>query len=112
VGILPLPMGQEERRARSFLWVEGFYFYQQASEEQFNLALRFARFVGSEASQTLLMQEGNYVPINRLAITRADDPMIQVFIGELEESLLIPRRGVTNQFTESGLLDIFGGLAN
>jgi ABC-type glycerol-3-phosphate transport system substrate-binding protein len=90
VGVALLPAGPAGD-AGPFLRVEAFLFSAAASEKQSKLALDFARFATSEASQTLLRKEANLVPTNKLAIVKSDDPAISTFLKQaLRAGVILP----------------------
>jgi len=90
VGVSLLPSGPAGE-AGPFLRVETFLFSAAASEKQTRLALDFARFATSEASQTLLRKEANLVPTDKLAIEKTDDPAISGFLKQaLRTGVILP----------------------
>jgi ABC-type glycerol-3-phosphate transport system substrate-binding protein len=90
VGVALLPSGPAGE-ACPFLRVEAFLFSAGASEKQTKLALTFARFATSEASQTLLRKEVNLVPTNKLAVEKTDDPAIGGFLKQaLRTGVILP----------------------
>ena len=56
------------------LSVDSFLFSATASEEQTDLALKFAQFAASETNQILFAQEANMIPTNRSAAASIGDP--------------------------------------
>lgn len=90
VGVISLPVGEAEQPSRQFLEVDGFYFVQGATDEQTSLSLRFAEFTTTEAQQTLLMQGANFIPTRNIALVTADDPIMNTFISEIDNTILLP----------------------
>jgi ABC-type glycerol-3-phosphate transport system substrate-binding protein len=90
VGVALLPAGPAGD-AGPLLRVEAFLFSAGASDKQTRLALDFARFATSEASQTLLSKEANLVPTNKLAVERTDDPATESFLKQaLRSAVILP----------------------
>ena len=90
VELLNLPEKSEEESAPSFMRVEGFLFSEGVSKEQTKLALTFAHFATSKASQTLLRKEANLVPTHKLLVARNKNQAIDTFLVEVDEGLLLP----------------------
>ncbi|MGB0384751.1 MAG: extracellular solute-binding protein [Ardenticatenaceae bacterium] len=111
VSVAPLPFGEEAQAPTPLLTVESFFLHSQASEEQAQLALNFILFACSQPSQTLLMEQANFVPTTDLAITTADDPDIAPFIAEIDASLLLPQQSRREEIEKSGLFNIYDELA-
>lgn len=112
VGVKVLPSQGEELLARPFMRVDAFFFMAEAGNEQTLLALEFARFAASLDSQTLLRQEGGYVPSHSLAVVTAEESAITPFITEIPNSILIPRQSQRNAIEISPVFRIFDRLAD
>ena len=89
VGVVTLPAGPAGN-AKPLLRVNGFLFSQGVSEEQTELALAFAEFAISDASQLLLAQEANLVPTHYLAITGNAGSPLGTFVTQASTSTLLP----------------------
>jgi len=101
VGVALLPSGPAGE-AGPFLRVEAFLFSAAASDRQSKLALTFARFATSEASQTLLRKEANLIPTNKLAIEKTDDPAISSFLKQALRSGVILPHTLSAEMLEAG----------
>ncbi len=113
VGIVPLPVGaEEEQPARPILDVDGFYFFQEATDEQTMLALKFVEFATTEAQQTSLMQAANFIPTRNIALVTADDPLLNTFISEIDNTILLPTRNQRSLIEESPVYRTFDNLTD
>jgi ABC-type glycerol-3-phosphate transport system substrate-binding protein len=90
VGVTLLPAGPAGEGS-PFLRIEGFLFGADASDRQTELALIFAKFATSSASQALLSKEADLVPTNKLAIEKTSDPVIAGFLKQaLRTGVILP----------------------
>ncbi|MDM8530646.1 extracellular solute-binding protein [Anaerolineales bacterium HSG25] len=89
VGVTTLPEG-ETGAAKPFLRVETFLFSNESNEDQKALALKFAKFANLQKQQTLLLQEGNFIPTNKLTTAINDDASIDKFVTQVGSSILAP----------------------
>jgi len=112
VGITGLPSGEEERISRPFLLVDGFYFTQESTDEETKLALKFAEFVTNETQQTLLMQGANFIPTRNIALVTADDPIMGIFINQIDSTILLPRQNQRLLIEESPIYRTFDSLTD
>jgi ABC-type glycerol-3-phosphate transport system substrate-binding protein len=88
VRVIPLPNGPEGL-ASPLLSVDSFMFSDATSEDQTELALKFAKFAASASNQKLLAQEFNLVPTNRLIAETTEDPAIGVAVQQASEKAVI-----------------------
>ncbi len=101
IGVAPLPAGREAQPS-PFLTVDGFLFSAASGEEQTQLALEFAEFATSSASQAQLMQTAGQVPANVLALTLVDDPALDAIIEQARSSVPLPPRPQNLVLQEGG----------
>lgn len=101
IGIGFIPWGPEEE-PRGLIRVEGFLFTQAASDEQTQLALRFAQFASSQRSQTLAAKKANLVPTNKLTSLEIDNDDMEVLIYEARTQLPLPHHPALEQILAAG----------
>ncbi|MDM8527309.1 extracellular solute-binding protein [Anaerolineales bacterium HSG24] len=89
VGVTTLPEG-ETGVAKPFLQVESFLFNNKSNEDQKALALKFVKFANLQKQQTLLLQEGNFIPTNKLTTAINDDASVDKFVRQVGSSILAP----------------------
>jgi maltose-binding protein MalE len=95
VGVTTLPTGPTSEegmasKARPFLEVDTFLFNNGINEIQLSLALKFAKFANLQKNQTLLLQEGNFIPTNKLATAINSDAAIGSFINQVATTIILP----------------------
>jgi len=89
VGVATLPVS-DTVKAKPFLQIDAFIFNQLVNGQQTQLTLKFAQFANLQKNQTLLMQEANFVPTNKLSIAiikedkNMDSLISQAAIGILQ----------------------------
>lgn len=88
VRVVPLPAGVSGQPS-PLLAVDAFLFGAAASEEQSELALKFAQFAASETNQMLLAQEVNLIPSNRAAADSIEDPALSIFARQAADTAVL-----------------------
>jgi ABC-type glycerol-3-phosphate transport system substrate-binding protein len=73
-----------------------------ASEEQTDLAIKFAQFAASETNQMLLAREANLIPTNRSAADLIEDPAISIFARQAAETAVLLPPDITAEVLEAG----------
>ena len=101
VRVIPLPTGQIGQPS-PILSVDSFLFSAATSEEQTDLALKFAQFAASETSQMLLAQDANLIPTNRSAVDSIEDPAISVFARQAAETAVLLPPDILAEVLEAG----------
>lgn len=110
VKVTPLPHSMSDEFSKPFLNVDGFLFYQEATETQVKLAIKFAQFATSNSNQTLLMELANFVPTNSLAIIKAESHGMVTIISGIDNSILLPSESRRKIIEESDVFTIFDDL--
>ncbi len=100
LGTVVLPSGTDDLIATPYGIVRGFFFSQNVSDSQTALAMRFATFANSRASQAHLLQAVRYVPTNNLVIVSAENPLLDPLIRELDRLILMPDSTIRQQLRE------------
>jgi maltose-binding protein MalE len=88
VGVVPLPAGPRGE-AGPFLVVGGLLLNQASGPTESALALAFAKYITDLESQTLLMEEANYVPAN-VNVDTTDHPAIGGFLTQARTAFVPP----------------------
>ena len=90
VRVIPLPSGPDGN-AGPLLRINTFMFNATSEVERIDLAVAFASFATSDINQTLLRQELNSIPTNRVAAETTDDSAILTFIKQaIDTSIVLP----------------------
>ena len=84
------------------LSVDSFLFSATASEEQTDLAVKFAQFAASETNQMLLAQEANLIPTNRSAADSIEDPAISIFARQAADTAVLLPPDIPAEVLEAG----------
>lgn len=88
VRVVLLPAGASGQPS-PLLAVDSFLFSGMASEEQTDLALKFAQFAASATNQMLLAQEANLIPSHRAAADAIEDPALSIFARQAAETAVL-----------------------
>ena len=88
VRVVPLPVGPRGA-AGPFLTVQGLMFNPDAEPEQVNLALAFANYLTNIESQTLLMEQANFIPAN-VNVDTSDYPAVAGFLEQANTATVQP----------------------
>ncbi len=86
--VVPLPVGPRGA-AGPFLTVQGLMFNPDAEPEQVTLALEFANYLTNIESQTLLMQQANFIPAN-VNVDTSDNAAIAGFLEQANSATIQP----------------------
>ena len=101
VRVVMLPAGPAGE-ASPLLEIESFLFSSGSSDEQTDLALKFAQFAASDVNQMLLAQEADLIPTNRQAAEKIDDPAITVFAKQAADTAILLPAGISPEVVEVG----------
>jgi maltose-binding protein MalE len=101
VRVVLLPAGRIGQPS-PLLAVDSFLFSATASEEQTDLALKFAQFAASETNQMLLAQEANLIPTNRSAADSIEDPAISIFARQAADTAVLLPPDIPAEVLEAG----------
>ena len=88
VRVIPLPAGPEGA-AGPLLHVTTFMFNATSEVERIDLAVAFASFATSDINQTLLRQELQSIPTNKVTAETTDDSAILTFITQATETAIV-----------------------
>lgn len=108
VGVMLLPEGPAGQ-ASPFYRVNGFLFHAAASEQQTELAVRFAEFATGSVSQELLMAQTDLPPANTLARTQTMSPALNTFVAQTDVGIPLPPRP-QNQVLFAGGNALYAGV--